>query len=102
MMNKGHLEKELFSLVRKNTSNQIQKKRTIDFRAKKEFSFVLTKEIIKKYHLWEWFKNYKKEAMVSTGGIRGPQKLHNGVHNACCSLLAVRKDLSSHDPGHDF
>ena len=75
MMNKGHLEKELFSLVRKNTPNQIQKKRTIDFRAKKEFSFVLTKEIIKKYHLWEWFKNYKKEAMVSTGGIRGPQNI---------------------------
>jgi len=69
------LEKELFDLVKKNTPEAIQKKPFIDLNNKKRFEFLLTKKHIVEFDLWGWFKNYKREAMVSTGGIRGPQNI---------------------------
>ena len=39
------------------------------------FTFWLDKEKIERLNLWEWFRNYAKEAQVSTAGIRGPQNI---------------------------
>ena len=39
------------------------------------FTFQLDKELIERLNLWEWFRNYAKEAQVSTAGIRGPQNI---------------------------
>ena len=39
------------------------------------FTFWLDKELIERLKLWEWFRNYAKEARVSTAGIRGQQNI---------------------------
>ena len=39
------------------------------------FTFWLDKELIERLKLWEWFRNYAKEAQVSTAGIRGQQNI---------------------------
>ena len=44
-------------------------------KVKNEFTFCLTKELVEKLNLKDWFKAYKKEALVSTAGIRGPQNI---------------------------
>ena len=36
---------------------------------------MLNKELIERLNLWEWYRNYAKEAQVSTAGIRGPQNI---------------------------
>ena len=56
----------------------------IDLSNKDAFVFKLKKEYLQPYDaeknpeglgLWDWFKNYEKEAKVSTAGIRGPQNI---------------------------
>lgn len=69
------LEKELKDSVKSNTPREFSENILVNLKNEKEFTLVLDKEFIEKYNLWEWFENYKKEAMVSTGGIRGPQNI---------------------------
>jgi phosphomannomutase len=78
------LENELFKRVEERTPDYIKKSKLIDLSNKNAFSFILKREHLYEYDniknpeglgLWDWFKNYEKEAMVSTAGIRGPQNI---------------------------
>lgn len=87
MMNKqSHcaLEQSLFDSVDSKTPDYIKQDKLLDLDNKKEFVFKLKKEHLEPYdkeknpqglNLKEWFKNYAKEAEVSTAGIRGPQNI---------------------------
>ena len=78
------LEKELFKNVFDKTPEYIKNLNLFDFENKDEFTFTLKREHLHPYdpntnpeglNLLEWFKNYAKEAKVSTAGIRGPQNI---------------------------
>lgn len=78
------LEKELFKNVFDKTPEYIKELNLFDFGNKDEFTFTLKREHLHPYdpntnpeglNLLEWFKNYAKEAKVSTAGIRGPQNI---------------------------
>ncbi len=69
------LEKMLKDGVEKNTPDYIKHDRVFNYLDNNELEFKLTKEIMDKLNLKSWFENYKKEAMVSTAGIRGPQNI---------------------------
>ena len=78
------LEKELFKNVFDKTPEHIKSLNLFDFDNKDEFTFTLKREHLHPYdpntnpeglNLLEWFKNYAKEAKVSTAGIRGPQNI---------------------------
>ena len=70
-----NLEKMLFEAVENNTPEEIKKDSIFDYKNEDEFTFKLTQELVEKLNLWDWFKNYKKEAAVSTAGIRGAQNV---------------------------
>lgn len=70
-----NLEKMLFEAVENNTPDEIKKDSIFDYKNESEFTFKLTQELVEKLNLWDWFKNYKKEAAVSTAGIRGAQNV---------------------------
>ncbi len=70
-----NLEKMLFEAVELNTPDEIKKDCIFDYKNEDEFTFKLTQELVEKLNLWDWFKNYKKEAAVSTAGIRGAQNV---------------------------
>ncbi len=72
---KTDLEKMLKESVDKNTPDSIKKDKIFDYDDKNEFTFKLTKELVERLNLKNWFENYKKEALVSTAGIRGPQNI---------------------------
>ena len=67
-------EQQLFAVVDRNTPNAI-KTPLFPQDEPKAFTFQLDKELIARLNLWEWFRNYAKEAQVSTAGIRGPQNI---------------------------
>lgn len=78
------LENELFKSILDKTPELIKSLNLIDLDNKEEFTFVLKREYLYKYdevknpsglNLLDWFKNYEKEAKVSTAGIRGPQNI---------------------------
>ena len=78
------LEKELFKSVYTKTPAYIKNLNLFDFDNENEFTFKLKKEHLYPYdektnpeglNLLDWFKNYAKEAKVSTAGIRGPQNI---------------------------
>jgi phosphomannomutase len=78
------LEKQLFENVSDKTPDEIKKLNLINLTNKDKFSFILKREYLNDYDktnnpqglgLWDWFKNYEKEAKVSTAGIRGPQNI---------------------------
>ncbi|HIS54666.1 TPA: hypothetical protein IAA82_06910 [Candidatus Galligastranaerophilus gallistercoris] len=69
------LEQLLKDGVEKNTPDEIKKDKVFDYKNKDEIEFKLTKELVEKLNLKSWFQNYKKEALVSTAGIRGPQNI---------------------------
>ena len=87
MINKqshSDLEKSLFESVDSKTPEYIKENKLLDLDNKEEFIFRLKKEHLEPYdkdtnpeglNLKEWFKNYAKEAEVSTAGIRGPQNI---------------------------
>lgn len=106
---KKELEEELFRLVEKNTPADVKKGPYINLANKKRFEFLLTRQHIEDFGLWAWFKNYKKEAMVSTGGIRGPQNIlypwdtrfpinHMGMVLATLGKAQVLKDHHKNKP----
>ena len=70
-----NLEQMLKDGVEKNTPDEIKKDKVFDYNNKGELEFNLTRELVKKLNLRSWFENYKKEALVSTAGIRGPQNI---------------------------
>lgn len=61
--------------VEKNTPQYIKEDKIFDYNNKGKFTFKLTKEYVETLNLKTWFEGYKKEAMVSTAGIRGPQNI---------------------------
>lgn len=78
------LEEELFKSVAEKTPDNIKTLNLIDLNNKNAFTFRLKREYLYKFDdeknpeglgLLEWFKNYEKEAKVSTAGIRGPQNI---------------------------
>jgi len=68
------MKRQLFAAVEQNTPDKFKQPL---FPQDEEcgFTFLLTKELIDDLNLWEWFKNYTKEAQVSTAGIRGAQNV---------------------------
>lgn len=70
-----NLEKMLKDSVDKNTPDSIKNDKIFNYNDKNEFTFKLTKELVEKLNLESWFEGYKKEALVSTAGIRGPQNI---------------------------
>ena len=69
------LKQEYFKLSEKFTPGKIKERPLFDLREKGEIKFTLTKELIESLKIDEWLANYKKEAKVSTGGIRGAQNI---------------------------
>lgn len=78
------LENELFKNIEGKTPDGIKNLNLIDLNNKDAFTFTLKREHLYKYDvdknpeglgLLDWFKNYEKEAKVSTAGIRGPQNI---------------------------
>lgn len=61
--------------VEKNTPEGIKSHPIFDLGNEETIDFVLNKETIEGLKLKEWVDNYKKEAMVSTAGIRGIQNV---------------------------
>jgi phosphomannomutase len=61
--------------VEENTPKEIRNNELFDLDSKDAFEFRLTKKVIDKLELRDWFKNYKKEALISTAGIRGAQNI---------------------------
>ena len=70
-----NLESMLMESVEKNTPDYIKQDKIFNYNDKNAFTFKLTREIVKKLDLKTWFAGYKKEALVSTAGIRGPQNI---------------------------
>lgn len=79
----SELEQSLFDSVDSKTPDYIKHNPLINLDDKGDIVFRLTKEHLNPYggegsaglNLKEWFKNYAKEAAVSTAGIRGPQNV---------------------------
>ena len=71
---RNRTEQQLFAVVEQNTPDSI-KSPLFPQDEPEAFSFLLDKELIVRLNLWEWFRNYAKEAQVSTAGIRGPQNI---------------------------
>jgi phosphomannomutase len=71
---RNQTESELFAIVEQNTP-ETHKTPIFPQAEDRAFTFHLNKEQLEQLNLWEWFQNYKKEAQVSTAGIRGPQNI---------------------------
>ncbi len=71
---RNRTERQLFTVVEQNTPDSI-KTPLFPQDNPDTFTFTLDKELIEHLNLWEWFRNYAKEAQVSTAGIRGPQNI---------------------------
>ncbi len=71
----NNLEQLLKDGVEKNTPDYIKNDKVFNYTSKDKIEFILTKELAEKLNLKSWFENYKKEALVSTAGIRGPQNI---------------------------
>ncbi|NIO44636.1 MAG: hypothetical protein GTN36_03740 [Candidatus Aenigmarchaeota archaeon] len=69
------LKKEFHELVERFTPSEIKNNPVIDLNNKNEIKLSITNELVKKWGLEKWLANYRKEALVSTGGIRGPQNI---------------------------
>ncbi len=71
---RDHIEQQLFEVVERNTPDSV-KAPLFPQDESAAFTFYLDKELIECLDLWEWFRNYAKEAQVSTAGIRGAQNI---------------------------
>lgn len=71
----NNLEEMLKEGVKKNTPDSIKNDKVFNYLDKNEFEFILTRDLVEKLNLKSWFENYRKEALVSTAGIRGPQNI---------------------------
>ncbi len=68
-------KKTYFEQIDKHTPKNIKELKIFGLDNPREFSVRLDSEKIKEWHVREWLDNYKKEAMVSTAGIRGVQNV---------------------------
>jgi len=71
------LKKEYFDGVEKETPDDYKGQPVFDISNEDEISVTITKELVEKWDLEGWLASYKKEAEVSTGGIRGPQNIRH-------------------------
>ena len=71
---RNRTEERLFAVVEQNTPDSI-KTPLFPQDEPEAFTFHLDQALIERLNLWEWFRNYAKEAQVSTAGIRGPQNI---------------------------
>ena len=71
---RNRTEQQLFAVVEQNTPDSV-KTPLFPQDDSDAFTFMLDKELIERLNLWEWYRNYAKEAQVSTAGIRGPQNI---------------------------
>ena len=71
---RNRTEQQLFAVVEQNTPDSV-KTPLFPQDDPDAFTFMLDKELIERLNLWEWYRNYAKEAQVSTAGIRGPQNI---------------------------
>lgn len=69
------LKQEYFKGVTQATPDDYKNEPIINLSNDGEITLTLTKELVEKWKLEDWLKNYKKEAEQSTGGIRGPQNI---------------------------
>jgi len=69
------LKKEYLSLIEKFTPEEIKKNPIFNLEKEEELEITLNKSLVEKLGLEEWLENYKKEAEISTGGIRGAQNV---------------------------
>lgn len=69
------LKKEFHELVEKFSPNEIKTSPVIDLNDTKEIKLIITNELVKKWELDDWLANYRKEAAVSTSGVRGSQNI---------------------------
>jgi phosphomannomutase len=67
-------KKELLAIVEAKTPVEI-KEQPFPIDEDKGFTFMLDKEKIERMKLWDWYANYRKEAVISTAGIRGAQNI---------------------------
>ena len=71
---RNRTEKQLFAVVEQNTPEDV-KDPLFPQDEPEAFAFILNKEVVDRLKLWDWYRNYAKEAQVSTAGIRGPQNI---------------------------
>ncbi|MBR1753797.1 hypothetical protein IJ732_03090 [bacterium] len=110
-----NLENELFKSVDEKTPQYIKNLNLIDLSNKDAFTFRLKKEHLYPYDetknpeglgLYDWFKNYEKEAKVSTAGIRGPQNIlypqdtRFPINMIGITLATVAKALVANEKGY--
>lgn len=69
------LKREFHENVEKFTPDEMKRNPIINLDNSNETKLVLTNELAKKWELRNWLANYKKEAAVSTSGVRGPQNV---------------------------
>ncbi|MBN1652297.1 MAG: hypothetical protein JXA30_00825 [Deltaproteobacteria bacterium] len=69
------LKEEYFNQIERFTPQEIRSTKLFDLNDPSAQRVRLSKESIKEWRLVEWLANYRKEAAVSTGGIRGPQNV---------------------------
>ncbi|MFA6354678.1 MAG: hypothetical protein WCX12_03290 [Candidatus Paceibacterota bacterium] len=69
------LKEEYYERVEGATPEWIKKNPIFNLRDEGEIKLIINREFVEKYNLEGWLENYKKEAMHSTGGIRGPQNV---------------------------
>ncbi len=70
-----NLKQEYYNLAEKFTPEGIKNKPIFDLSNTEEIELTITKDLVEKWKLEEWLVNYKREAEVSTAGIRGPQNI---------------------------
>lgn len=69
------LKTEYYRRVEAGTPEEIKNSPIFGLENAGAFKVHLDKEKVEQWKLWEWFKTYQREAMVSTGGIRGAQNI---------------------------
>jgi phosphomannomutase len=74
-MEKVELKQKYYNSVKNNTPRSIKENAIFDLKNNNESELILTKELIKKWNIDEWLRNYTKEAEFSTAGIRGAQNI---------------------------
>lgn len=61
--------------IERATPDSLKAKPLLDLGHEGEITITITKKEVEAWGLEKWLANYKKEAKVSTGGIRGPQNV---------------------------
>ncbi|PJA01274.1 hypothetical protein COX74_03360 [bacterium (Candidatus Gribaldobacteria) CG_4_10_14_0_2_um_filter_41_16] len=61
--------------VERNTPDEVKKTPVFNLSEEGESTLILNRQLVEKWGLEEWLANFKKEATVSTAGIRGIQNV---------------------------